>query len=408
MNREEILQATIRQYLGSGDFNGWGAFHLNSPEETQAVIELIEARLVDLITDEDDVNIHIKRRPPQSSAVQIERLRRLGATVDGCLYPTSEALRLNGVVHDAALPYTSALREGAAQLDFRAFRLDVLERYRNDPRYRYDVDDIHGTVYREHADAQHDEFHQFGFCFDREVNRYVAVFLRYLHDFSPEQQQSWRHFEVDVDTHLHPDFYRTSILGEFPERVSVFDAFLKEKRIINEMAVRMEKVELFRSSYDAYQRPAGFGFLIRPTKAEFSSFCLQLDQLMSDDLNREFFRGDIELEERGRMDNGREIVQPKGTIRLLDEWIDRSFRTDEEDFKRDLMTGFRDVRRARQRPAHLVEDNIFDQTYYQQQRDLIRSAYKSVRTLRQCLANHPRCRNVEVPDWLYKGQIWTR
>jgi hypothetical protein len=408
MNRDEILQATIRQYLESGDFNGWGAFCLRSPVEVDSVIELINDRLVDLISHEDDINIHIKRRPPQSVTVQIERLRRLGAPVNGCLYPTPEALQLHGVVHDAACPYTSALREGAAQLDFRAFRLDVLERYRNDPRYRYDVDDIHGTVYREHQGAQDDEFHQFGFSFDHEVNRYVAVFLRYLRDFSPEQQQSWRHFEIQVDTHLHPDFYRTSILGEFPERVSVFDAFLKEKRVINEMAARMDKVELFRSGYDAYQRPAGFGFLIRPTRVEFSAFCLQLDQLMSDDLNREFFRGDVDLNERGRMDDGREIVQPKGTIRLLEEWIDQRFRTDDEEFKSDLMTGFRNVRRARQRPAHLIEDNIFDQTYYQQQRDLIRSAYKSVRTLRQCFANHPRCRNVEVPDWLYEGRIWTR
>lgn len=108
------------------------------------------------------------------------------------------------------------------------------------------------------------------------------------------------------------------------------------------------------------------------------------------------------------MDDGQEIVRPKGTIRLLDEWLDENFRTDEPDFKRDLMTGFRAVRQARQRPAHLVEDNVFDEGYYQRQRDLIRAAYTSVRTLRQCFANHPRCRNVEVPDWLFEGRIWAQ
>jgi len=305
-------------------------------------------------------------------------------------------------------PYTSALRAGAPQLDFRAFRLDVLEQYRNDPRYRYEVDDIHGTIYREHPNAEDDEFHKFGFAFDPDVNRYVAAFLRYLSDLSPAQQQSWRHFEVEGNFGLHPDYYRTSILGQFPERVSVFDAFLKEKRIINEMCACMGKPALFRSDYDAYRRPTGFGFLIRPTRAEFSAFCLLLDQLLSDDMARDFFRGDIEMDERGSLNNGREIVQPKGTIRLLDEWIDEEFRTDDEDFKRDLMTGFRTVRQARQRPAHRVEDNVFDEAYYRQQRELIRGAYTSVRTLRQCFANHPRCRDVEVPDWLFEGRIWTR
>lgn len=408
MDRDEILHAVIRQYLESRDFNGWGTFHLEDPRDIEAIIGLIEDRVVDMITHDDDENIHIKRHDPRPPEVQIERLRHPNAPAQGCLYPTPEALRLGGVVHDPARPYTSALREGAAQLDFRVFRLEVLEQYRNDPRYRYDVDDIHGTIYREHPGAEDDEFHKFGFAFDAEVNRYVAAFLRYLHDLSPEQQQSWRRFEVHGEFGLHPDYLRASILGQFPERVSVFDAFLKEKRIINEMCARIGKPALFRSNYDAYRRPAGFGFLIRPTRAEFSAFCLLLDQLLSDDMNRDFFRGELEMDERGRMDDGRPIVQPKGTIRLLEEWVEQNFRIDDEAFKRDLMTGFRTVRQARQRPAHRVEDNVFDEVFYQQQRELIRDAYSSVRTLRLCFANHPPCRDVEVPNWLFEGRIWFR
>lgn len=406
MDRDEILQAAIRQYLDSRDFNGWGTFHLQDPREIEAAIGLIEDRLVDNVTHDDDENIHIKRHKPRPPELQIERLRRPDGSGHGCLYPTPEALRIYGVVHDPTRPYTSALREGAAQLDFRAFRLDVLEQYRNDPRYRYEVDDIHGTIYRERPNEEEYEYHKFGFAFDPEINRYVAAFLRYLHDLSPEQQQSWRRFEAQGDFELHPDYFRTSILGQFPERVSVFDAFLKEKRIINEMCARMGKAGLFRSDYDAYRRPHGFGFLIRPTRREFSAFCLLLDQLLSDDMNRDFFAGDLELNERGRMDDGREIVQPKGTIRLLDEWIDENFRTGDPDLKRFLMTGFRSVRQARQRPAHRVEDNVFDEAYYQQQRQLMEDAFLSVRTLRQVLANHPLCRDVDVPDWLFEGRIW--
>ena len=33
-------------------------------------------------------------------------------------------------------------------------------------------------------------------------------------------------------------------------------------------------------------------------------------------------------------------------------------------------------------------------------------AYGSIRTLRLMLANHPKTKGYEVPDWLYKGEIW--
>ena len=408
MTRDEILEATIRQYLGSGDFNGWGTFDLADAAEIEAVIGLIEERRVDMLTGDDIPNIHVKLHEPRPAAEQSARMRRAEGPLHGCLYPTAQTLQVYGVVYDAERPYSSALRQGEPQLSFRAFRVDVLEQYRNDPRFRYEVDDIHGTIYREQPGENEAEFHQFGFAFDPQSNRYVAAFLRYLHDLSPEQQQSWRRFQIDGEIRLHPDYYRTSILGQFPERVSIFDAFLEEKRIINEMAERMGKPRLFRSDYAAYRRPPQFGFLIRPTRAEFSAFCLLLDQLLSDDLNREFFRGDVALDERGRMDDGREIVQPRGTIALLTEWIGQQFRTDDPDFERDLFNGFRSVRRARQRPAHLVEDNVFDEAYYRAQRELIASAYTSVRTLRQCFANHPRCRNVDVPEWLFEGLIWSR
>jgi hypothetical protein len=41
-------------------------------------------------------------------------------------------------------------------------------------------------------------------------------------------------------------------------------------------------------------------------------------------------------------------------------------------------------------------------------RELVIEAYGAVRTLRQVLANHPRLRAYEVPDWLSKGDIWTQ
>ncbi len=398
-----ILSTVLNKYRESRDFNGWPAHAIHSPAEKAALVELIEAGLVDLINDEETNNPHIRLLPARPIPDQVKRVSNNGLRY-GCLYPTRKALmEVGGVNPDPATPYTAALKLGAPQLEFRSFRLEVLERYRNDPTFSYSVDDTSGTIYRESEDKESQEYAQFGFAFDAKVNRYVAAFLRYLHDMSPEQQAYWAGFELQGEFKLHPDYYRSSILGEWPEGVSVFDAVLEEKKIINIMSERMGKPRLFKSDYEAYRRPDHFGFLIRPTKKEFSDFCLRLDQLMSDDMDHKFFEGDIEVYEYGKMDSGEEIKRMKGTISMLAEWLAAKFKPKNDTDRDVIIEGFRTVRKARQKPAHKIEDNVFDEAYYQQQRELIIAAYGSVRFLRQIFANHPACKDVEVPRWLFEG-----
>ncbi|ANL47568.1 hypothetical protein AMC87_CH02903 [Rhizobium phaseoli] len=403
-----ILDTILKKYQGSNDFNGWPAHAIQSPAEKSALVGLIEAGLVDLINDEETNNPHIRLLPARPISDQVKRVSNKGLKF-GCLFPTQKALvEIAGVSPDPAAPYTAALKLGAPQLEFRTFRLEVLERYRNDPTFRYSVDDTSGTIYRNSKDKESHEYAQFGFAFDENVNRYVAAFLRYLHDMSAEQQAYWAGFELQGDFKLHPDYYRSSILGEWPEGVSVFDAILEEKKIINIMSERMGKPRLFKSDYEAYRRPDHFGFLIRPTKKEFSDFCLRLDQLMSDDMNYKFFEGDIEVYEYGKMDSGEEIKRMKGTISLLMQWLAAKFKPKDEKDMVPINEGFRAVRKARQKPAHKIEDNVFDEAYYQQQRELMIAAYGAVRFLRQVFANHPACKEVEVPKWLFEGHIWTQ
>ena len=69
---------------------------------------------------------------------------------------------------------------------------------------------------------------------------------------------------------------------------------------------------------------------------------------------------------------------------------------------------FRKVRKLRQKPAHAINENEFNQKYFTQQRKLVIEAYKAIRALRLILANHPRVINYKgVPEWLYKGEIST-
>ena len=62
----------------------------------------------------------------------------------------------------------------------------------------------------------------FGFCYDANLNRAVAVFVHYLSDLTPEHQQIWKAKELTGEYTLHPDYYRNSILGQWDEKISIF------------------------------------------------------------------------------------------------------------------------------------------------------------------------------------------
>ena len=412
--KNAILEQVMAQYLRTSDFNGMGVASLVSAADFSAVKELIAEGSLDLVRGDGHPNPHIKAFPADSIELQIEKIEAHG--LEGCLYPTPRLLNERNAGAGETAPYTRALKEGAPQLSFRTFDLRALEWYRNDPRFDFDVDDIHGRILQKQGTQVADravvldglEFFEFGFAYDSERNRAVAAFIRYLHDLPEAQQVEMQKHELTGTYKLHPDFYRTQIIGDFPERMSIYDAFLQEKMEINRICELIGKPKLFRTEYGDLKRPRGFGILIRPTKKEFRDFALILDQLLSDDLNRDFFKGDLELNRNLTDEDGNRVTQPKGTIQLLEEWIGAKFKPAEPADMAELFGNLRAVRRVRQKPAHIVEDNEFDQKYVAEQRQLIIQAFDAVRTLRMVLENHPAARDHEVPVYLRNAKVWTR
>ena len=74
----------------------------------------------------------------------------------------------------------------------------------------------------------------------------------------------------------------------------------------------------------------------------------------------------------------------------------------------DMLKGFRAVRKLRQKPAHAVNENVFDLKYFKDQRQLVIDAYNSIRTLRLVLANHPKVKlnPPSIGEYLARGDIW--
>lgn len=411
--KSTILEQALATYLKSGDFNGMGVAQLTRSGDVDLIKELIADGRLDLVRGDGHPNPHIKAFPAEPIAVQLEKIDEGGLA--GCLYPNPALLTERDAGAGEAAPYTRALKEGAPQLSYRAFDLRALEWYRNDPRFDFEVDDIHGRILQKEGTQIANravvrdglEFFEFGFAYDEEMHRAVAAFIRYLHNLPEELQVEMDKHELDGSYKLHPDFFRTQIIGDFPEKLSIYDAFLQEKVQINRICALMGKPPLFRSEFDDLKRPNGFGILLRPTKKEYRDFALLLDQLLSDDLSRDFFKGDVELNRYLTDEDGKRVTQPKGTIQLLQEWVTSKFRPADPKPMEEMFANLRAVRKVRQKPAHVVEDNEFDQKYVAEQRELISNAFDAVHTLRMVLENHPAAREHQVPDYLREAKVWT-
>lgn len=246
----------------------------------------------------------------------------------------------------------------------------------------------------------------FGFAYDVDLNRAVAVFARYLADLTPEHQRIWQARELGPNFKLHPDYWRQSI-GEWPVGISMFTAFLDEMAEVNNVSQLIGRPGFFRQEYGGERRPPEFGFLVRPTLREFQGFVHLLDKMLSDNINIAFFGRDVPRTTVERQADGTQKEEVKGSLRLLDEWLAQNFRPQDPEPIRLMLEAFREVRTHRRRPAHAVDDNVFDVSYLNRQRELMLGAYHGIRVLRQVLQLHPLAHEYAPPEHLNSGTVWS-
>lgn len=421
MDDRAFLNAITEFYLESDDFNGLPVgeavrrFSVELTEVQEATRRLVEIDELEPLFGNIHPNPHIKAFPSPPVADRLKLMDSMDFGNHVCLYPSRKRLEKTQIhARFKDRPFEQELARGAGQLEYRVFDLSVLEHYRNDPRYYYETNFIGGTIgvrdefFKSESMAEHDQvlLQTFGFAYDADFNRGVAIFLRYLAYLSPEHQRIWHAKELKGEYKLHPDYYRMSILGDWGTRLSLFEAFTEELSVINAMCRLIGRSPLFREEFS--ERPSEFGFLLRPTLAEFNTFVHLLDKMLSDNINKDFFGDDLPLEQETVRPDGKIVVQQKGTLALLEEWIGKFFRpTDPEPLDRMFMS-LRTVRKLRQKPAHAVNENVFDVAYFKRQRRIVIDAYDAVRTLRLILANHPRVRKSppEISRNLAQGEIW--
>lgn len=308
--------------------------------------------------------------------------------------------------------YTKQLRLGGSQIEHRFFRRQVLDRYKQDPRYRFGEWDYGGTIqisdeaYIDSSVPESDKvsIQSFGIAYTAKGEKVVAVILSDLGDLSVEHQRYWSSFEIKEKYTLDSDYVRTDFEAEFSDRISVFSAFTQELEEINKICALIGEQPLFKKNF-VNNPPREFNWLTKPTTSGYNLFIHTLDKMISENIDRDFFKGKINLNEEIQNKTGKVRDVRKGSIRLLEEYLAKYWRFPDPEPKNEMIRTFKNIRKSRQKPAHVAVEDRYDITYHQQQRNLIFQAYRAIRTLRLSLANHPKAKSYIPPDWLQKGRI---
>lgn len=387
------------------------ALYENSESLIEDLQQLVLSEKISCVFGRLHVNPHIKRLPDLPTAQQVELLTSEDLR-SVCAYPTAAEIRKRADIDGLRdRPYSAELFLAEPQLAFRSFEMGALERYTSDPRYDIGFSDymgemsISGEYYSDEGFPERDKIglQTFGLGFDHDRIPHIVVFLRYLAGLSPEHQQYWNSYQTDTDVRMCEQYYRSSILGDFWENRSVRYAICKEIELLKRISEQIWGEKVFKDM-EANDAPLDLTSFLRPTNKNFQRFILALDKLLSESINPKFFEGKIALEDEVQRKDGKIVVQRKGTLRLLEEWLSQEVAwSDDKEFKDVIMKPLRKVRELRQIPAHKFSKDDFSKEYYKERKWILWSVFNSLSNIRNTIGKHPDAAGIEVPEWLNEG-----
>lgn len=432
-DENKVLQRVYDFFLQSSDFNGIPLKRLSKEVKLSylSVIEIVKDLVIKgHLSIQTGTNPHIIALGHYRQSAQLElldkakanktkvisKIKGISVSFDShltCFYPTQEYLEANRNTDEFSnSPFSKELALGAAHLSARYFDIEVLERYFHDPRLDFKFEDYSGgIIYKDDENNQPSvrESDQvflktFGLGHDESGNRVAVVYLRYLADLTPEHQVYWKGKQSMAKCMMVKEYYANTIEGSWTTSRSVFTAFLAEQLALNKLCKAIFDKELFRKTFERETRPREFTFFFVPTQKNYDDFILLLDKMLSDNLNKDFFDGIDSFEITKHADGSIERKE-KGTLRLLEEWLNHNITMQTEGGIAMLMKPLKSVRKERQNPAHRISSNEYNKAFVDQQKKQLGEAYRSIRNLRNLFQGHPDAYGVEIPKWLDEGHI---
>ncbi|MFU0827923.1 MAG: AAA family ATPase containing protein [Lachnoclostridium sp.] len=267
--KEKILKIITDYYLNSGDFNGLPLYYFDK-NYTDLICQLIDEGKVEVLSSAFVINPHIKAfRLNIDKEEQKKEVINNGDSV--VLYPTEKYLKELNL--NSEKPFTKMLLEGQGQLKIVFFKIEILETYFQDPRYKVFWYDYRGSIvvsdefYDENLESEY--IKDFGLGYHKEKlyeERVVGVFLGDLAELSLNAQLKWKanYLENQQDYFINDGFYKNLILGEWVDEVSICDAILDEMIIINKMCENMGIPHLFRKTYEphTFEKPEDYRMML--------------------------------------------------------------------------------------------------------------------------------------------------
>ena len=406
--KEKILKIITDYYLNSGDFNGLPLYYFDK-NYTDLICQLIDEGNVEVLSSAFVINPHIKAfRLNIDKEEQKKEVINNGDSV--VLYPTEKYLKELNL--NSEKPFTKMLLEGQGQLKIVFFKIEILETYFQDPRYKVFWYDYRGSIvvsdefYDENLESEY--IKDFGLGYHKEKlyeERVVGVFLGDLAELSLNAQLKWKanYLENQQDYFINDGFYKNLILGEWIDEVSIYDAILDEMIIINKMCENMGIPHLFRKTYEphTFEKPEDYRIMFLPTLKNYYSFVLVLEKIIIHNINYKTFITTAKYIKPVERKDGKGNL--KHSLNMMSEWLKQNISTN-EDIDKLIINPLKSIRKIRQVPAHEIYSNQYDKSLYKKQNEIILETYKAIRSIRLFFANYPGNQDIEIPEYLITGE----
>lgn len=435
--RDLILELVYDFFVNSNDFNGIPLRKISEKLSIDYVesIELLKGLIQDgLIFLQSSTNPHIVGRfnnitteiqfkiieDAKNTQIKENKIGNITFSVEQtdfpiCIYPSPRYLEQNRSFEQYnGSKYSMLLAKAGSQLSFRFFETDVLEKYSTEPRFNFNFMDFYGDIachYDEKGNALLREEDQiflksFGLGFDKNNNRVISVLLCDLARLSPEHQTHWGSKEVPLgECKVLQEYAENVIEGCWISSKSIFSAVIGEINAIHELTDSIFGKPLFRKEFSGENWPQNFTFFFSPTAKNYYDFINLLDKYLSENLNRDFFNGNLELFELKEIEDGLVERVNKGTLRLLEEWLSKNIKFKDSNAVSSLMKPLKKVRKERQKPAHKVIENCYDNTFTTKQKNIMEECYNTLFNIRKLFQSHPNGKHIEIPNWLDGEEI---
>ncbi|WP_427339601.1 hypothetical protein [Caloranaerobacter sp. DY30410] len=402
-----VLNLVVKQYLESHDFNGLPYYYLEYDARDE-ICKLIDEDKVEIYSSKYEINPHIKRLK-QYLGKDKQKEEVINNPQSIVLYPTENYLKTLNLIEER--PFTKMLMEGRPQLEILYFKVEVLESYYQDPRYTVLSHDYRGKIYvnddyRDELEGEYLKDFGLGYHKDKGNNdRVIGAFIGDLADLSLNAQLKWKihYIPNQEDYKINYSFYKNTILGQWVDEVSIYDALLEEMIVINKMCENMGIPKLFKKTIKphGYDKPEDYRIILLPTLKNYYSFILTLEKMIVHNINtKTFIKEGFYVKPIDRNDKKGE---PKGSLVMFSEWLKNNIRTS-EDLDELIINPLKKIRKIRQVPAHEMYSNKYDKSLYRKQNELIIETYKAIRAIRLFFMNHPLNKDMEISEYLITGE----